>query len=80
MSEPNFEDVFIDTHNYQVFNDDFQTWDWPTHIQVGGGISTAFLADDTARAYAIKPATTLLPLFGSWSANGPLLPPTARNG
>lgn len=35
MSEPNFEDVFIDTHNYQVFNNDFQTWDWNTHIKVG---------------------------------------------
>lgn len=33
MSEPNFEDVFLDTHNYQVFNNDFQTWDWETHIQ-----------------------------------------------
>ena len=34
MSKPNYEDVFLDTHNYQVFNNDYQTWDWPTHIQV----------------------------------------------
>ena len=34
MTEPNYEDVFIDTHNYQVFNDDYQTWDANTHIKV----------------------------------------------
>jgi glucan 1,3-beta-glucosidase len=34
MSEPNFETVFIDTHHYQVFNNDYQTWDWNRHIRV----------------------------------------------
>lgn len=34
MTEPNFESVFIDTHNYQVFNDDYQTWDQNRHIRV----------------------------------------------
>lgn len=34
MNEPNFETVFIDTHNYQVFNDDYQTWDQNRHIRV----------------------------------------------
>lgn len=33
MTEPNFEDVFLDTHNYQVFNDDYQTWDQTKHLQ-----------------------------------------------
>ncbi len=33
MSEPSFEDVFIDTHNYQVFDNNVETWDWNTHIQ-----------------------------------------------
>ena len=34
MTKPNYEDVFIDTHNYQIFNDDYQTWDASTHIKV----------------------------------------------
>jgi len=32
MTEPNFEDVFVDTHNYQVFNNDAVSWDYNTHI------------------------------------------------
>ncbi|WWD19081.1 hypothetical protein CI109_103539 [Kwoniella shandongensis] len=32
MTSPNYEGVFLDTHNYQVFNDDFQTWTWDQHI------------------------------------------------
>lgn len=35
MSGPNYEDVFIDTHNYQVFSDEVVGWDWPTHVSVG---------------------------------------------
>jgi len=35
MTGPDYEDVFLDTHNYQVFNNDYQTWDWSTHIKVG---------------------------------------------
>jgi len=34
MTEPNFEDVFIDTHNYQVFSNEAVAWDYGTHIQV----------------------------------------------
>ncbi|RSH88775.1 exo-1,3-beta-glucanase [Saitozyma podzolica] len=32
MTEPTFEDVFLDTHNYQVFNQDYQTWTQAQHI------------------------------------------------
>jgi hypothetical protein len=34
MTEPNFEDVFLDTHNYQVFSNEENARDWPTHISV----------------------------------------------
>ncbi|ORY35550.1 putative cellulase [Naematelia encephala] len=55
MPYPSFEDVFIDTHNYQVFNDDFQTWTWPRHLQ---GIC------DQASNYASSP---LWLMVGEWS-------------
>ena len=34
MTEPNFETVLIDTHNYQVFDNTQNAWDWPTHLRV----------------------------------------------
>ena len=34
MEEPTWESVLVDTHNYQVFEDSYQTWDWPRHIEV----------------------------------------------
>ena len=34
MSEPTFEDVFLDTHNYQVFDPSYQSWSYDTHVQV----------------------------------------------
>ncbi|KAK8854773.1 hypothetical protein IAR55_003512 [Kwoniella newhampshirensis] len=41
MTEPTYEDVFLDTHNYQVFNDDYQTWTWDRHIsEICGKAST----------------------------------------
>ncbi|KAI9637448.1 putative cellulase [Dioszegia hungarica] len=55
MTEPNFESVFIDTHNYQVFNDDYQTWDQNRHIR---GIC------DRAKTYAQSP---LWLMVGEWS-------------
>ncbi|WVF72839.1 hypothetical protein IAT40_007657 [Kwoniella sp. CBS 6097] len=33
MTEPDYEGVFMDTHNYQIFNDDFAAWNWDQHIQ-----------------------------------------------
>lgn len=35
MPEPDFEGVFIDTHNYQVFDGFYQEWSHDQHIQVG---------------------------------------------
>ncbi|KAK4688993.1 glucan 1,3-beta-glucosidase, partial [Tremellales sp. Uapishka_1] len=32
MPEPNFEDVVLDTHNYQVFNDEQNAWTWDQHL------------------------------------------------
>jgi hypothetical protein len=37
MPEPNWEDVFLDSHNYQVFSDDQVAYDWPTHLSVRPG-------------------------------------------
>lgn len=34
MVEPEFEDVLLDTHNYQVFNDEYVAWNWDQHISV----------------------------------------------
>ena len=34
MSEPNWEDVALDHHNYQVFDQASNEWDWPTHLNV----------------------------------------------
>ncbi|WVR07519.1 hypothetical protein IAU60_004561 [Kwoniella sp. DSM 27419] len=33
MTEPDYEGVFIDTHHYQIFNDDYMTWNYDRHIQ-----------------------------------------------
>jgi glucan 1,3-beta-glucosidase len=35
MPEPDYEGVFIDTHNYQVFDGFYQEWSHDQHIQVG---------------------------------------------
>ncbi|OXG24862.1 glucan 1,3-beta-glucosidase [Cryptococcus neoformans Ze90-1] len=32
MTEPEYEDVLLDTHNYQVFNDEYVAWNWDEHI------------------------------------------------
>ncbi|WVO23073.1 uncharacterized protein IAS62_004418 [Cryptococcus decagattii] len=32
MVEPEFEDVLLDTHSYQVFNDEYVAWNWDQHI------------------------------------------------
>lgn len=34
MVEPEYEDVLLDTHNYQVFNDEYVAWNWDQHISV----------------------------------------------
>ena len=40
MTEPNFETVLIDTHNYQVFDNTQNAWDWPTHLRVSSSVAT----------------------------------------
>ena len=35
MSEPNFEDVLLDTHNYQVFDNTEVAWSYQQHLEVG---------------------------------------------
>ncbi|OCF54308.1 glucan 1,3-beta-glucosidase [Kwoniella mangroviensis CBS 10435] len=55
MSEPDYEDVFLDTHNYQVFNDDFVSWNWDQHVK---GIC------DKATTYSQSPMWLVV---GEWS-------------
>lgn len=55
MSEPNFETVLIDTHNYQVFDQTMNAWNWGQHIR---GIC------DKADAYRNSPLWTFV---GEWS-------------
>lgn len=33
MTEPAYTSVAIDTHYYQVFSNEENAWDWPTHLQ-----------------------------------------------
>jgi glucan 1,3-beta-glucosidase len=82
MPEPNWEDVFLDTHNYQIFNQDYQTWSYDTHIQVRTESyqceSFSGLTHD--RASVPRRATTPRPRSGSSSGNGPSPRPTAHSG
>ncbi|WVO13485.1 hypothetical protein L204_101105 [Cryptococcus depauperatus] len=55
MELPEYEDVVMDTHNYQVFNNDFASWDWNKHIS---GIC------DKASTYSTSP---LWLVVGEWS-------------
>jgi glucan 1,3-beta-glucosidase len=45
MTEPTYETVMIDTHNYQVFDDTQNAWDWPTHLRVGPPVPSMESAD-----------------------------------
>ncbi|ODN82333.1 glucan 1,3-beta-glucosidase [Cryptococcus wingfieldii CBS 7118] len=55
MTEPEYEDVILDTHNYQVFNDEYMTWNWDQHI---AGVC------DMASTYS---AADLWLIVGEWS-------------
>lgn len=59
MTEPTFEDVFLDTHNYQVFNQDFQTWTQAQHISVSS--DGMMLDSQSLEPLADGPSGHLLP-------------------
>ncbi|WVQ82333.1 hypothetical protein IAT38_004461 [Cryptococcus sp. DSM 104549] len=55
MNYPEYEDVILDTHNYQVFSDDFVSWNWDQHIAG---------ACDKASTYS---ASQLWLIVGEWT-------------
>jgi glucan 1,3-beta-glucosidase len=58
MPEPQFEGVFIDTHNYQVFDGFYQEWSHDQHIQASDAVAvliTGYLQKDQY----IPPVTAL---------------------
>jgi glucan 1,3-beta-glucosidase len=66
MTEPNFETVLIDTHNYQVFDNTQNAWDWPTHLRVSPYTATG--ADSSKSVNEATPTGTHL--YGLSSVNG----------
>jgi glucan 1,3-beta-glucosidase len=66
MTEPNFETVLIDTHNYQVFDNTQNAWDWPTHLRVSPHTETG--ADSSKSVNEATPTGTRL--YGHSSENG----------
>jgi glucan 1,3-beta-glucosidase len=73
MTEPNFETVLIDTHNYQVFDNTQNAWDWPTHLRVSPHTVTG--ADSSKSVNEATPTGTRL--YGLSSVNGHWLIPIA---
>jgi glucan 1,3-beta-glucosidase len=73
MMEPNFETVLIDTHNYQVFDNTQNAWDWPTHLRV-----SPYTATGVDSSKSVNEATlTGTRLYGLSSENGHWPIPTA---
>jgi hypothetical protein len=75
MTEPNFETVLIDTHNYQVFDNTQNAWDWPTHLRVSPYTATG--ADSSKSAN--EATLTGTRLYGRSSESGHWPTPTVLN-
>lgn len=72
MTEPEYEDVLLDTHNYQVFNDEYVAWNWDEHISVSCilRLMNSALGSHHARTSVIRLALTAALLYGLLWANG----------
>jgi glucan 1,3-beta-glucosidase len=62
MTEPNFETVMIDTHNYQVFDDTQNAWNWPEHLRVSISHLCSTPSDDIANLCPRKLLCQLAPM------------------
>lgn len=70
MTEPEYEDVLLDTHNYQVFNDEYVAWNWDEHISVSSYRAVNELGLHHTRTSVIRLALTAPLLYGLLWASG----------